>query len=121
RIDVPKRGRLSRDDMDVDAEAVSVEADRLLNALCPVDRVERWMGVEDDLPILVDSVLAGAEQLINVSLLDRVPAKLDLDVGDVADEAAGAIACPHVLDREPGHAFGELDSFAHRELACGHV
>ena len=44
-------------------------------------------------------------------------AKLDLDIGDVADEAAGAIARPDVVDGLPGHALGQLDRFAHREFA----
>ena len=48
-------------------------------------------------------------------------AKLDLDIGDVADEAAGAVARPDILDRQARHALGELDRFAHRELARGHV
>ena len=67
------------------------------------------------------ALLAGAQQLVDVGLLDLVAAKLDLDIGDVADEAAGAVACPHVLDREARHALGELDRFAHRELARRHV
>jgi hypothetical protein len=50
-----------------------------------------------------------------------LPAKLDLDIGDIADEAAGAIARPDIFYREPGHALRELHGFAHRELARGHV
>ena len=59
RIDIAQRRRLGGDDVDVDAEAVGVEPDRLLHALRAVDGVERRMGVEDDLAVLVDRVLAG--------------------------------------------------------------
>ena len=121
RIDVAQRRRVGGDDVDVDAEAVGVEPDRLLDALRPVDRVERRMGVEHDLAVAVDRALAGAQQLVDVGLLDRMAAKLDLDIGDVADQPAGAVARPDVVDRDARHALGELDRLAHRELARGHV
>ena len=121
RVDVAQRRRVGGDDVDVDAEPVGVEPDRLLDALRPVDRVERRMGVEHDLAVAVDRVLAGAQQLVDVGLLDGMAAKLDLDIGDVADEPAGAIARPDVLDREARHALGQLDRLAHRELARRHV
>ena len=50
-----------------------------------------------------------------------VAAKLDLDIGEVADEAAGAVAGPDVLDRQAGHALGQLDRFAHGEFARRHI
>ena len=79
------------------------------------------MGVEDDLAVAVDGASAGAQQFVDVGLLDLVAAKLDLDIGDVADNAAGAVACPHVLDGQAGHALGKLDRLADRELARRHV
>ena len=63
----------------------------------------------------------GVEQLVDVRLLDLVAAKLDLDIGDIADQAAGAIARPHVVDGHARHALGELDRLADRELARRHV
>ena len=65
--------------------------------------------------------LPALQQLVDVGLLDGVAAELDLDIGDVADELARAVARPHVLDRQSGHAFRELDRLANRELARGHV
>jgi hypothetical protein len=79
------------------------------------------MSMKDHLPILVDRVLAGGEQLVEVGLFDRMAAKFNLDIGEIADEAIRAIARPDVFDCEAGHAFGELDCFAHRELARVHV
>ena len=96
-----KRRRVGGDDMDVDAEPVGGQADRLLDTLRAVDGVERRMGVEHDLAVAVDGVAAGAQQFVDVRLLDLVAAKLDLDIGDVADDAAGAVAGPDVLDRQP--------------------
>ena len=87
----------------------------------PVDRVERRMGVEHDLAVAVDRASAGAQQLVDVGLLDLVAAKLDLDIGDVADQPAGAVARPDVLDGHARHALGQLDRLAHRELARRHV
>ena len=107
--------------MDVDAEPVGVEPDRLLNALGAIDRVEGWMCVQHDLAVAIDRILAGAEKLVDVGLLDGVAAELDLDIGDVADELARPVARPHVLDRQSGHALRELDRLANRELARGHV
>ena len=71
-----------------------MEADRLLDALRAVDRVERRMGVEHDLAVAVDRALAGVEKLVDVGLLDRVAAKLDLDIGEVADEPAARRSSP---------------------------
>ena len=70
-VDIAQRRRVGGDHVDVDAEPIGVEPDRLLNALRAVDRVERRMGVEDDLAVAVDGVLAGVEQLVDVRLLDR--------------------------------------------------
>ena len=49
------------------------------------------------------------------------PPKLDLDIGDVADQPAGAIARPHFVDGDARHALGQLDRLADRELARFHV
>ena len=120
-IDVAQRRRVGGDDVDVDPEPVGVEPDRLLDPLDPVDRVERRMGVEHDLAAAVDRRAAAGEQLVDVRLLDLVAAKLDLDIGDVADQPAGAIARPDFVDGHARHALGQLDRFAHRELARFHV
>ena len=79
------------------------------------------MCVEDDLTVAVYRASAGIEQLIDVGLLDLVAAQFDLDVGDVADQPARTITCPHVVDGHAGHPLGKLDRFADREFACGHV
>jgi hypothetical protein len=75
--------------MDIDPEPVGVESDRLLDPLDPVDRVQRRMGVEHHLTAAVDRAPPCGEQLIDIGLLDLVSAKLDLDIGDIADQAAG--------------------------------
>ncbi len=107
--------------MDVDAQPVGVESDRLLDTLRAVDRVECGMGVEHDLAVAIDGALARAHQLVDVRLFDRMSAELDLDIGDVADQSAGAVARPDIIDRHARHALGEFDRLAHRELACRHV
>ena len=56
-----------------------------------------------------------------VSELDLMTAKLDLDVGEIAGEAACAETCPDVLDGQSGHPLGKLDGFSHRMLARRHV
>ena len=120
-VDIAQRRRFGGDHVDVDAETIGMEPDRLLNPLGAVNHVQRRVGVENDLAVAVDRVLAGAQQLVDVGLLDRVPAKLDFNVGDIADEPSGAVARPHVIDREAGHAFGELDRFSDGKLAGRHI
>jgi hypothetical protein len=115
-----KRRRVGRDDVDVDAEPVGEQPDRLLDALDPVDRVERRMACSTTWPPR-SIAFPGVEQLVDVGLLDLVAAELDLDIGDVADEAAGAEACPHLVDGDARHALGKLDRLADRELARFHV
>jgi hypothetical protein len=87
--------------VNVDAEAVGMKPERLLHPLRAVNRVERRMGMEDNLAVLVNGVLAGLQQLIDVGLLHRVSTELDLDIGEIADEAAGAVARPHVSTVRP--------------------
>ena len=65
--------------------------------------------------------LPTAKQFVDVRLLDLVPAKLDLDVGDVADQPAGGEARPDVVDGDSRDALGDLDRLAHRHLARLHV
>jgi hypothetical protein len=78
-----------------------MKPDRLLNLLRAVDRVERRIGVKHDLAALVDRFAPGGEQLLDVGLLDLVAAELDLDIGDVAGQPAGAVAGPDVVDGDP--------------------
>ncbi len=79
------------------------------------------MGVQNDLPVAVQRAAAAHQQFVDIRLLDLMTAKLDLDVGEIAGEAARAEARPNVLDGQSGHALGKLDGFAHRMLARGHV
>ena len=58
---------------------------------------------------VLDRVLPLAQQFVDVGLLDPVSAQFDLDIGDVAVEAAGAKARPDVVDRHPRDALGDLD------------
>src|SRR5512133_1495225 len=104
RIDVAQRRRLRGHYVDVDAKAAGVKSDWLLDAVGAIDRVERRVCVEDDLTIAVDRCLARSHQLVDVGLLNGMAAKFDLDIGDVADEAARAVARPNVLDGQAGHA-----------------
>ena len=61
------------------------------------------------------------KQLVDVCLLDRMAAKFNFDIGNVADQASGTIACPDILDREARHAFGKLNRFANCELTRRHI
>src|SRR3954452_1214870 len=77
--------------------------------------------MKDNLAVAVDSVLPGGQEVVDVGLVDRVAAKLRLDAGDIADQAARAIARPDVFDRHAGHPFGKLYRFPYSELARRHV
>src|SRR6185437_5614995 len=121
RVDVAQWRRLCRDHVDVDAKTAGMQSDWLLNALGSVDRVERRMRVEDNLAVLVDRILAGLEQLVDVGLLNRMAAEFDLDIGNVADKATSSVAGPYILDGEARHTLGKLHRLTHGELARGHV
>ena len=120
-VDIAQRRGLGGDHVDVDAETIGVEPNRLPDALRAIDGVQRRMRMEHDLAVAVDGVLADGHQLVDVGLLDRMTAELDLDIGDVADQPAGAVAGPDLLDRLSGHALGQLDRLANRMLARRHV
>src|SRR3954447_24112979 len=120
-VDISQRRRVRRDHVDIDAQPVGVKTDRLLHALRAIDRVKRRMRVKSDLAVAVDGAFAGIQKLVDVSLLDRVAAKLHLDIGDVADQLTRAVTGPDILDGEAGHALGKLDRFSNSKLTRRHV
>src|SRR6188508_994616 len=93
----------------------------MMHAFDAVDCVKRWMGMENDLAVTVDRAPADGKQLFDVRLLDLMTAQFDLYVGDVADETPSSKACPHIVDRNAGNAFGDFDSLTDRNLARLHV
>ena len=121
RIQILHRRRIGGDDVDVDGELVGVEAARLLDALDPVDRVERRNGVEDGAALGIDRLPAGVEQSVDILGRDAAAADRDLDPGDVADQPAGGKADEHLVDLGAGDALGLLDRLADRDLALLHV
>ncbi len=120
-IEVPKRCRIGRDDMNIYPQPVGMEPDRVLDPLDPVDGVERGMGVEHGPLAAVDHRLSATQQLVDIRLLDLMATKVDLDIGDVADQPAGAEARPDVVDRHLAHSLCALDCLAHGDFARGHV
>ena len=120
-VDVAKRRRVGCDDMDIDSQPVGMQPDRVMHSLDPIDRVKRRMGVKHDLAVAVDRILSGDQQLVDIRLLDLVPAKLDFDIGNVADQPAGGEARPDIVDGHTRYAFGDLDRLAHSHFACFHV
>jgi len=104
-----------------DSKAVGMQPDRVMDALNAIDRIERRVGMQHHLPIAVDRAPAGGEQFLNVRLLDLVSAKLDLDVGDIADQAARGEARPDIVDGHSADPLGDLDRFANGDLASLHV
>ena len=121
QIQIAHRRSVGRDDVNIDAERIGVQPERLLDALQSVERVERRLRVEHHPPLGVDRVSPMRKQFVDVLLLDAVPAELDLDRRQIADQTARRKADPDILDVEPCDAFGLLDRFAHRSLGRIHV
>ena len=69
-------------------------------------RTPRRMRVKHHLAVGVNCGAPDRHQLVDVGLLDLVAAKLDFDIGDVADQPAGAVAGPNLVD---GHPRRDLD------------
>ncbi len=120
-IDVAERRRIGGDDMDIDAQPVGMQPDRMVDPLHAIDGVKCRMGMEDDLAVAVDRAPAHGKQLLNVRLFDLVAAQFDLDIGDVADQAPGSEACPNIIDRDAGNSLCNLDRLAHGNLAGFHI
>ncbi len=53
-VDVPERGRVGGDHVDIDPEPVGEQTDRLLDPLRTIDRVQRGVRVKHDLAVAVD-------------------------------------------------------------------
>src|SRR3546814_13797176 len=90
--------------MDSDPQPVGGKADGVLDAVEPIERVERRLGVEDHPPFGVDAGAARGEQVVDILLLDAVAAEFAFDRRDVAEQAAGREADPYVVDVETGDA-----------------
>ena len=121
QIEVADRRPVGGDDMDVHAESIRMQPERLLDAGEPVERVERGLGVEHHPPLRIDRVAPGSEQRVDILLFDAMAAQLELDLGDVADQAAGGEADPDVLDVDAGDPLGLFHRLAHRRLGRRHV
>src|SRR3546814_14843894 len=87
-IEIADRRRLGRDDVNVDGELVGMEAERLLDAMQAVERVEGGERLQDNAAHQVDRIPAGDEQIVDVRLFDLAPTDADHDAGDVADHTA---------------------------------
>src|SRR3546814_11141616 len=90
--------------MDSDPQPVGGKADGVLDAVEPIERVERRLGVEDHPPFGVDAGAARGEQVVDILLLDAVAAEFAFDRRDVAEQAAGREADPYVVAVETGDA-----------------
>ena len=103
-------------------ELVGMEAERLLDALEAVERVERRhaRGGSCRPSGSIDSRPAPSS-CVDILLLDPAAADLDLDAGDVADQPAGREADADLLDIGAGDPLGLLDRLADRDLGLLHV
>src|SRR3546814_6545759 len=72
RLQIPHRRTVGHDDMDIDPQPVGVKADGVLDAVEPIERVDRRLGVEDHPPFGVDAGAASGEQVVALLLLDAV-------------------------------------------------
>ena len=61
---------------------------RLFDALKPVERIQRGLRVQDHPAIGVERIAPRRKQLVNIILLDTVPAHFDFDRRDIADQPA---------------------------------
>src|SRR3546814_19367996 len=120
-FEVPHRRAVGHDDVDVDAEAVGVEANRILDPGEAVERIERGLRVEDHPSFGIDAGAPRGEQVVDILLFDAVPAELAFDRRDVAQEAAGREADPDVVDVEARDALGLLDRLTHDMFGLFHV
>src|SRR3546814_1247700 len=85
-FEVPHRRAVGHDDVDVDAEAVGVEANRILDPGEAVERIERGLRVEDHPSFGFDAGAPRGEQVVDILLFDAVPAELAFDRRDVRSE-----------------------------------
>ena len=120
-LKIPDRRAVGHDDMDVDAEPVGVEADRVLDPGQPVERVERGLRVQDHAAFGVDARAASGEQVVDIFPFDAVAAEFAFDRRDVAQKAARRETDPHVVDVQTRDAFGLFDRLAHDMLGLFHV
>ena len=75
------------DHVDMHAQPVGMQPQRLLHPGLAVERVERRLRVQHHPPARIDRLAPGLEQIVDVALFDLVPAQFDLDRDHVADQA----------------------------------
>src|SRR3546814_17849123 len=69
-FEVPHRRAVGHDDVDVDAEAVGVKADRVLDPGEAVERIERGLRVEDHPSFGTDAGAPRGEQVVDIILFE---------------------------------------------------
>ena len=121
-IDVAQRRRVGGDDVDVDPQPVGVEPDRVLDALDPVDRVERRDG--RGAPSGRRWSIAALPPRSSSSMSDCStwwpPSSTSTLATSLTSPPAPKLAHTSSIVT-PAHPLGAFDRLAHRDLAGFHV
>ena len=121
QVEVADRRAIGGDDMDVDAEPVGMEPQRLLDAVRAVERVERGWAWSTMRPSGSIESRPAIEQVVDIVLLDPVPAELDLDRGDVAGQPPAREADPDMLEIDSPAMRSACSTASRTASVRGHV
>ena len=119
--DIADRRAIRQHDMDIDPKPLGMQALGIGDAVRPIERIMRWLGMQHHAAIGLDHVARGDQQLVNIVAFDPPSANIDFDLGDLASEPCARTADPHARDADIGHLFGPLDGIAHSIGGCRHV
>ena len=111
--DIADRRAIGEHDVDIDAQPLGMQPLGIGNAIGPVERIMRRLGMQHRAPVGLDDIARSIEQLIDIVALDPPPADIDLDLGNLAGQPRAGAADPDARDTDIGHLLGALDGIAH--------
>ena len=120
-VDIAHRRAIGEDHVDVDAQPLGMQPDRLLDPGCAIERVERGLRVQHHASAGLDRLATRSQQMVDIVLVDPPAAQIDLDPRDRAGEPARSAADMDMVDVEPRDPLGLFHRFAHRQLGRRHV
>ena len=119
--EIAHRRAVSQHHVDIDPEPLGMKPARIGDAMRPVERVMRRLGMEHGAAVGLDHVLRLDQQRLDILVLDPPSADLDIDRHDIAAEPGSGAGDPHRAHRGARALFRALDRIADREARGFHI
>ena len=121
QIDIADRRLVGTDNVNIHAQLIGMQPKRAFHALQSIERIKRWLGMQDHPPIGIQRIAARRQQGVNINLRYLLAAQFHANGGDIADQPACGKANPNIIDAQARDAFCLLHGFPNGFFGCVHI